>query len=268
MCGCALQALQSVQIATIVAGFGYGCFQNEGLAAQFGVGKDAAEGIQADVTLADVGVTIDTRAEGSFGIVGVNDVDVGEPQHRGSAFESGAETGGRGDIEAGGEQMAGIEAVADGEAGEAARKFTDGLELFEAAADVGAGAGGIFQEQGDATDVQAVDGFAEGQGEGCDAFVDGSAAMVAGMEDEVVGADEGGAFEFAAKGGNRLCPDDGVDGGEIDKIVDMNDKRVEIEAFAGGAEQFDLLRIGWAGAPHARAGGEDLKGVGAEPGRG
>ena len=44
----------------------------------------------------------------------------------------------------------------------------------------------------------------------------------------------------------------------------MDNQRVQVEAFAGGAEQLDLSRIGHAGPPHTGAGGEDLKGVGAQ----
>jgi hypothetical protein len=42
----------------------------------------------------------------------------------------------------------------------------------------------------------------------------------------------------------------------------VDGQRVEIELPARGAQQLDPYGIGRGGAPHPRAGGEDLKGVG------
>jgi hypothetical protein len=62
----------------VVAGFFYRGFQDEGFVAQFGMVHDAAEAFEADVAFADVLMAVEVGAEGSFGVVGVDDVDVFE----------------------------------------------------------------------------------------------------------------------------------------------------------------------------------------------
>ena len=44
------------------------------------MGEDAAEGVDADVALADIGVAVDVRGHGELTVVGVNHVHVGEAE--------------------------------------------------------------------------------------------------------------------------------------------------------------------------------------------
>ena len=226
--------------------------------------QEAAEAFQADVPKADVLVAVEAGAEGGAGIVGVNEVDVGEAEQLVGAAEGGAEAGRAGDIEAGGEEVAGVEAEADGEFGERAGEIADGPELFKAAAELTAGAGGVFEEDGETGGGEAAGGVAEAEGKGGDALLDGLAAVAAGVDNQVLGADGGGALDLGAEAGDGAGADEGIEGGEVDEIVDVDGERAEVVALADFLQQADLAGVGRACAPHARAGGEDLEGVGAE----
>jgi hypothetical protein len=63
------------------------------------VGEDAAEGLGADVALADVGVAIDVRGQGELTVVGVNYMHIGETEQRFGAAQGVAKTGLGSDIE-------------------------------------------------------------------------------------------------------------------------------------------------------------------------
>ena len=52
---------------------------------------------------------------------------------------------------------------------------------------------------------------------------------------------------------------------QIDQVVVMDDQRIEVVLFADAGEQLDGAFGRRRRAPHARAGGEDLEGVGADP---
>jgi hypothetical protein len=57
-----------------------------------------------------------------------------------------------------------------------------------------------------------------------------------------------------------------IAGREIDQVIDVNDQGVNAVALASGLKMPDLDRIRRAGAPHARAGRENLEGLGADLG--
>ena len=117
-----------------------------------------------------------------------------------------AARGGR-DIEAGGEQVAGVEAVADREIGQVARQIADGLQFFEAAAEVASRADRVLDQHGEMRRVNAVRGVAQAEHERGDPFFDGVAAIAAGMQHQVLRADRRGALQFAAKALDRLAAD-------------------------------------------------------------
>ena len=82
----------------------------------------------ADLAFADVLVPVEVGAERRLGVVGVDDVcTMVEAQDAFGLAHGGAKTGCGGDVEAGGEQMAGVQAVADGEVGDSRREVADGL---------------------------------------------------------------------------------------------------------------------------------------------
>src|ERR1039458_3796336 len=125
-----------------------GSFEDKGFAAEFGMGEDAAEGVRADVALANVGVAIDVGGQRGFTVIGVNHVHAVEAEQRFGAAQRVAEATLCGNIETRGEQMTGVEAVADGETGKFGGAVAHELEFLEAAAQLTAGAGGVFQEDG------------------------------------------------------------------------------------------------------------------------
>ena len=116
--------------------------------------------------------------------------------------------------------------------------------------------------------MKAAGGFAEGLGEAGYAVFGAAPSAIAGMEHQEFGADCGRTLQFSAKTADRLSADHRIDGGQIDQIIDMNGKGIEVETFAGGTKFRHLGRIGHTSAPHPRAGGENLKRVGAQFRRG
>ena len=229
--------------------------------------EDAAEGLGADVAFADMGVAIHVGAARKLTVVGVKDMDVGYAEDVFGGAKGGTQSGNGNDIEASGEQVTGIEAVTDGEIGELGGEIADGAEFLEFAAQMAAGAGCVFQQDGQLVGRQAVGGVVESEGEGGDAFLHGVAAVTAWVDHQIFSADGDGALQFAAEGIDGFRPDYRVERCEVDQIVGVDDERREAETLAGGAQELDLQGVGNAGAPHAGTGGEDLEGGGSQIGR-
>src|ERR1035438_7554406 len=61
-----------------------------------------------------------------------------------------------GDVESGGEEMAGIEAVADGEAALPRRQFPDTLQLLQFSADLRPGAYSVLEQDSQAVELQTI----------------------------------------------------------------------------------------------------------------
>ncbi len=160
--------------------------------------------------------------------------------------------------------MAGVEAVGDREVGLAGCEIADHSQLFEALADLVASAGGVFEEHGQTGGAEFSGGFGESECEGGESVFERLVFVIAGVDDEVVGADGFGTVEFAAERGDGFLADIRIERGEVDQVVGMDDEGREVEAFAGGAEAADVVRVRRGGSPLAGAGGENLEGVRAE----
>ncbi len=258
------EAFEGVDIA---AGFVVGLdggFEDKGLVAELGVREDAVEGGFADLAFADVFVAVEMGGECAFGIVGVDDFDEIETESFVGGGDGFFETGGVCNVEAGGEEVAGIEAVADVEVGLASGEIANDAELFKATADLVAAADGVFEEHGEGRGAEPGGSFGEAEGEGGEALFEGLTFEVAGVEDEVIGGYDFGAIEFAAEGGDGFGADFGIERGEVDQIVGVDDERREVQALAEGGEAGGVGGVGFRGAPHAGTCGEYLEGVGAE----
>ena len=64
---------------------------------------------------------------------------------------------------------------------------------------------------------------AQSKHESGDALFDGRAPVTAGVQDEILGADRVGAFQFAAEGGDRFAPNHRIEGGQVDQVIDVDD---------------------------------------------
>lgn len=227
--------------------------------------EDPAESVQPNVAFSNIRMTVEAGVESAFAVVGVDERDAGEPEDGGDLGEGCAEAGIGGDVEAGGVEVAGVEAKAGGEGEAGGGEAVELAEFFEGAADGGAGAGGVFKQEGEVGDAQAFGGGFEGSGEGVEGGFEGGVIFGgAGVHDEVVGSDGGGAQELAAEGGDAFGADGGVGGGEVNEVAIVDDKGGEAVCGAVGAQFGAAFRRGHGGAPHPGAGGEDLKAIGAE----
>ncbi len=89
-------------------------------------------------------------------------------------------------------------------------------------------------------------------------------AAAAGMDDQVIGAQGHGAHQFVMKRLHRPGTQNRVGGREIDQIIVVDHQRAELQFLAAGSEArgVRLRDSRGAASPHARAGGENLEGVG------
>ncbi len=202
------------------------------------------EGGFAQLPLTNIFVAIQVGAEGTFGIIGVDNFDVGEAEDFFGRRERLLQTFGGGDIEAGGEEMAGVKAVAEGEMRFPGSQITDHAELFEPGANLIAGADGVFEEDGNAFRVKALSGLREAEDEGGDTLFEGLAFVISRVKDEVFRSYGGGPVQFSAEGCNGFGADVRVEAGQVGEVVVVNDERADIEPFAGGAEASNIIWVG------------------------
>ncbi len=239
-------------------------FENEGFISQFLVGQNAGEACFSDLAFADVFVPIQMRTQRSFGIVGVEDLDLVEPEYAVGCGYCCFQTGGGGDIEARGQKMAGIKAIGDREASFAGRQIPDHSDFFETLTDPGAASYCVFEKHGQAGGTESRGGFGEAQCERRKTLFERLVFIVTRMEDKIVCADGFGAVKFATEGCDRLLSYLWIERGQVDEVIGVDHERREIQPLAGGFEAADIVWIRRGSPPHARTGGEDLEGIGAE----
>jgi len=219
----------------------------------------------ADLPFADVFVAVEMGAERAPGVVRVHHFDEVEAEYVVGRRYGFFEAGGGGDVEAGREEVAGIETIRDGQIGFAGGEIANEAQLFEALADARATAHGVFEQHSEARSAEAGRGCREPESEGREPVFKRLVFVIARMQYEVFGANGFGAVEFAAKRRDRLRADFRIERREVDQIVGVDDEGRQVEPFARGGKTADIGGVGRGGAPQARAGGEYLKGVGAEP---
>src|SRR5262245_27796606 len=113
--------------------------------------QDAAKRVGADVTPADVLMAIGARAERRLRIVGVDQLYILHPEDAIRVAYGLLEPCFAPDIESGGEQMAGIEAVADRQSRDRRGPVPNRAQFFEARAEVASTARRAFDQQHDPT---------------------------------------------------------------------------------------------------------------------
>ena len=92
--------LEDIKVLPVIAGGINRGFQNERLRSQFGMGKNAPEGVFAYVPLADIGMTIDVRSKRPLAIVGVDYAHVPHPKALFRMVDRSAQAGRSADVEA------------------------------------------------------------------------------------------------------------------------------------------------------------------------
>src|SRR4051794_1824438 len=167
-------------------------------------------------------------------------------------------------VAAGSEAVAGVKAEADGKLDAVFGKFAQCSQLFEAAAELSAGADRIFEQEVKVFAAEAMRSFLEALDKGTETFLDRLALVISGMHDKILGTNSDGTFDLASEcrdGGGTDCR---FARREVDEIAIVDHQRREIVLFASSFEEFDIGRIRLARAPLPRAGREDLKAVRAD----
>src|SRR5207244_3930947 len=114
---------------------------------QLGMRQDAPERVLAYVSLSDVLMPVNARAQRRFRIVGMDQLHVLHAENAIRVAYRLEQSRLAADIEAGREQMAGIQAISDGQVRETGRQVAYGVQFFKARADVASAARGAFNEQ-------------------------------------------------------------------------------------------------------------------------
>lgn len=226
--------------------------------------EDALKPFHSNIAFADVGMAVELGAEGSFAVVGMDDGNVIEAEGVVGFLDEGFEAGVGGDVVTGGVGVAGVDAVADFEGDVGQGQVADVAEFGEAGAEDIALAGGVLEKNGQVVAGEALAGFGEGLAKAVDGRVGGLVLRGTGVDDEVLGADDEGSFDLAAKGGDRFGTVGEVDGTEVDEVVGMDDEGGEVEASADVFHAQDGGGIRGRGGPGSGTAGEDLQAVGAE----
>ena len=225
--------------------------------------QETAKAVEADVSVSDVFVAVDVGSESRARIVGVEQVNVRKAEQFTGGADHFAQSGRGRNVETGGVQMAGVEAEAYGDVGKIRSELAQRLQLFEARAEVRAGARGIFEKNREAARGETVRGVAEAENESRDTFFHGLVPIAAGVHYEIFGVDRDRTLDFTPETGDGFGADFGVERREVDQVVDVDGERAKIVPLAHGAQQADLVGIGTPSPPHPRARGEDLEGIGA-----
>ncbi len=144
----------------------------------------------------------------------------------------------------------------------------DSAQFLEFRADRGALSRRIFEQELQIAELQSASGLAEPLRDGGNGLVyaDGPRRSSPGWTHQIIGPQRHGAHQFLMKCLHRPGTQHRVGGREIDQIIVVNHQRTEPQFLAAGAKARGVrLRYARGAArPHARAGGENLQGVGAE----
>lgn len=170
-------------------------------------------------------------------------------------------------VESGDVGVAGVKAEADREVQVWRNEGSNGSEFFEVPAQLCARSSGIFEQDCKAgipkqfgIDVAAGcdDGFRNVE----DAVFGSEALVIAGVGDQVFGADQQGTFNFKLESLDRFFANDRGRRSKVDQITVVDDEGEDIVLVALGLQEFYLCRVRAFSAPHAGAGGENLQGIG------
>lgn len=173
---------------------------------------------------------------------------------------------GRDEVVAGDVGVTGIQAYVDG--GASVEEVDEVGDLVEGAAHGEFGAGGVFDEDAEwkiwvrSGAGEAVDGALDVFGGVLEGFGAGEALPGAGVQDEEVGTEGEGAFDFAAEGHGGVVADGLRLGAEIDEVGGVDGERGDVVLGAEGAHLFGVFGGDGGGAPGAGRGREDLEAVG------
>ena len=215
--------------------------------------EQAAEGLYAHGSLADMLMAVELRAALGFGVVHVPDAD-GFKTDRCSNLADGFFVALGGDqVVAGYVGVAGIEADVNRSGG---AETVDKLGyLLEAAAERELGTGCVLDQDVEAGRLprETVDGAGDGVGGKFEAFIAREALPRAGMEHQVLGAQRQRSLDLSTKGGDALLANLVRLAADVDQVAGVYDQRAYVELgaklfYAGG-----LRGVNFGSAPHARA---------------
>src|ERR1700687_3356843 len=231
------------------------------------MGEETAKGFRADFASTDVLVPVYAATKRNLGVVGVENRDALKANYAVNEFERGGKAGFAFDVVARGKQMRGIETHADLQALQRVQHLA---ELFQARAERGAHAGGVFEQNAQRRGRQILGCLLDrfyGEPHGLAGF---ALAAGAGMNDHKLRAERDTSNEFVVKGLDGASAQHGLLRGEIAQIIGMNDQRAEAEFLAARAEgcSVGLRNAQRTAYPHARTGRKNLQGVATELVRG
>src|SRR5690242_11280505 len=181
------EALQCRNIPAVVALFIHRRLENERLRAKRGMRQDAAKALLSDLAFSDVGMTVETRTERTFGVVGVDHFHLIHAESEISRSDGLIEARGGGHVITGRQKMAGIEAVCDREIGLAGGEIPNRAQLFKFAPDLIPASDSVFEQHGQARRPKSSRRPGKRHCELRHALLESLALVAARMKHEIVG---------------------------------------------------------------------------------
>ena len=206
--------------------------------------EDAPKPVLSDMAVSDMFVPVDVRSERAFRIVGVDHAHIFEAQ-RAIDFRNGLLQPRRAaDIVAGCQAMAGVDAESDLEIDELGRELAHHAQFLESAPQGRAGARRVFEQHRELARVETLRRFGQRPDDRIDALLHRVPLAVAGVRNQVFGADRQRTLDLAAKRRGGLQAQRLAAGRQIDQVVVVDDQRKKIVPIARPSSSFTALGAG------------------------
>jgi len=255
------KAFESLEIGACELVIIHWSLKNEGFVPQCRMIQNSPEAILPNFALADIFVAIEMRTQSAFRIVGMDDLHVRDTEDLLGVRDGLLKARRSGDIEARGEEVAGIETVGKGKMTVALAEIANHAQFLEFRAELMAGTDGVLKQNRETFGFEIMSRFGKAEHEGCDALLYWLIFVIARVQDKIVRANFLRTIQLTTEGPNGFFANHWIDAGEVCEVVRVDNERVEIPGFACFAEPLNVGGIKPGCAPHAGAGGEDLKGI-------
>jgi hypothetical protein len=229
--------------------------EDRGQPLELGMAEEDAQ-LVAELSLADVLVSIPVRSECILGVVHMERAEPVEPDSLVELEEDCVENGFVGDVDSGDPQVAGVEA--DAESGMTVEAVEDDRELGDGAAHRAARSGRVLEEDPRIRALTALERAAEGADDAIETTLEAGAQVRADVEDDPVRLDRAGDLDRVQESVDRLFVDVLLGSGQIDEVDRVTKNCLDPGLLTALLETLDVVGVVIRRPPRARALGEDL----------
>ena len=216
----------------------------------------------ANPAVPDVGVTVQMRSESALGIIGVDDLDMVQPQVLVQRLYGVLEACCRRDVVPGGERMAGIDAESDRKIGNRSRHRSQLRQLIERTPERLSGTRGILEQQFQAARLQSESRGGNRCSHHLQRVFDRCLPLLtARMQHDELRPNRQCPLQLTAERFNRLPQYVHVGSPEVDQIVRVDRHRTQPVLLAQPLELRHAIGTRLRSPPRARTGRKDLEAI-------